>query len=556
MDEQGTSPGTLVDGRFLLRRQIGGGGAAIVWLGEDLQDHSPIAVKLLHPKLRAVDSVLSRLSLEARLLSELDHPNIARAVAFGFDRVQPFIALEYIEGSTLQAEIGARSPLDDHFDFDLLLRLFGQLCSAVEHAHSLGIVHRDLKPANVMLQATENGAVIKVLDFGIAKMIDQHPSAATTKGRTLGSVAFMSPEQARGDLVDHRTDVFALGVILQEMLTLRRVWALGDDGGPVRAYAEPMRMKGPNTAQAMFQRIAEGERPRASILRPTLDPEVDRLIDQALAARPEDRFQSAGALREAADRLFAGKEETLDPTFVRDPTKLHTELRTQMYRPSEPSVTSVPQPEVQTTSPNPAMFTPTPLLPTPHGMTMPKPKRNILGTLLFVGGLAIGVLATLVVVRTSQGPRTVERATGSGPDQAKVTPLSAPSAPRAVRGIAEPNKDPPHLTEPTEAEPAPEASNSRAGLKRPPTPKEPTTSTESPATPDRPAVPWSQLEALLAEGAGSQSKMDELSKRILEHAERVTDENEKKSIKRIIATSPGDPAALASGLRKLRKALE
>jgi serine/threonine-protein kinase len=555
VEERGTSPGTLVDGRFLLRRQIGGGGAAIVWLGEDLQSQTSIAVKLLHPKLRAVDSVLSRLTLEAQLLSSLDHPHIARAVAFGFDRVQPFIALEYIEGSTLQAEIGARSPMDDHFEVDMLMRLFGQLCSAVDHAHERGIVHRDLKPANVMLQATQKGATVKVLDFGIAKMIDQHPSAATTQGRMLGSVAFMSPEQARGDPVDHRTDVYALGVILQEMLTLRRVWALGDDGGPIRAYAEPMRLKGPNTPQAMFERIGQGRRPSPSSLRPALGAEVDRLIDRALAGKPEDRFPTAGALRNEAERILIGEEETLDPTFVRDPTKLYTELRTLAFQPADPAVAPVESSEVTAPNPNAAMFTPTPLVPTPHGMIVPQGQRNLLSTLLFGGGLAIGVLATMIVMRSGRGPES-----GAGAEtQIAPTPLPIRSEPAAAspRAVADttaaanppepvPSEDPPSETEPVRSPPR------RAGT----TQATPTAPNEAPTEAAKPSVPWGQLESLLSKGSSDPEKLDELSKRILELSKDVHDETARKKIHRLLSTNLGNPEVLAGALKELRKALE
>lgn len=551
MTEQGTSPGTLIDGRYLLRRQIGGGGAAIVWLGEDLKGQTPIAVKLLHPKLRAVDSVLSRLTLEAQLLSSLDHPNIARAVSFGLDRIQPFIALEYIEGSTLQAEIGARSPIDDHFDHDLLSRLFGQLCSAVDHAHGLGIVHRDLKPANVMLQATSEGAVVKVLDFGIAKMIDQHPSAATTQGRMLGSVAFMSPEQARGDPVDHRTDVFALGVILQELLTLRRVWALDDEGRPVRAYAEPMRLKGQNTPQAMFERIANGRRPRPSELRPELGQEVDALIDRALATRPEDRFPSAAALKAAVEEVLAGREDTLEPTFVRDPTKLYTELRTQAYQPADP--TFVPLAETTSPSPNPAMFTPAPLFPTPHGMMLPKPARSPLAPLLFGGGgLAIGILATLVMVRLTQRPAASELPVQPAPALLTDAPSNAPRA-VAERDRA-PEPAPPEDT-PAPAIPQEQPPTRTPGRRAPPT-KEPSTGAGAPAEPERPAVPWARLEALLAAGSREPDKLDELSKQLQSHAQRVTDTGKQKKIVRLAQTHGGDTAVLSRALQELRGALE
>ena len=286
----------LIEDRFLLRRQLGRGGAATIWLASDMADERDVAVKLLHPKFRTNKFARARLAREASLLSKLHHPNIAESIDLQLERIQPFFAMEFLEGVSLDHAIGARAETDDYYTDEEVLRLFGQMCGAVGFAHEREVIHRDLKPSNVMVVTDADGhETIKILDFGIAKILNEG-TPDTTEGRAVGSLSYMSPEQAEGQRVDSRTDVFALGVILFELLTLRRVWARQDDGAPLKAYISPIRPNRYNSIHQLAMRISTEERPRASEFRSGVRPEVDEVIIRTLSIDRDVRFATAAEL--------------------------------------------------------------------------------------------------------------------------------------------------------------------------------------------------------------------------------------------------------------------
>ncbi|MCA9554569.1 MAG: serine/threonine protein kinase, partial [Myxococcales bacterium] len=300
------APGAVLDGRFRLVAPLGGGGAATVWQAHDAATEAQVAVKLLHPKFRAHAGVRARLAQEARLLAEFEHPHLARALAFALEAEVPYFVLELVRGVSLEEALAERAPagwiaLQDG------LRILGQVASAVDYAHARGVVHRDLKPANIML--APEGA--KVLDFGIAKLLEvSDPSFATTQGRVLGSGFYMAPEQALDTAaVSPQADVFALGTVAFELLTSRRAWVEGPDGGPVAAFAEALPNTERNRLGAVLARMLDAPRPRACALRPELPRAVDEVLGRAMAPLPEGRFASAGAFFEA---LAAAVEGVLD----------------------------------------------------------------------------------------------------------------------------------------------------------------------------------------------------------------------------------------------------
>ena len=191
---------------------IGSGGMGVVYRAEDVRLHRPVALKFLPPLLGRDAHAMARLQAEARAASALDHPNIGTVHEFGeTEEGQRFIAMAYVPGETIQQRIEqGRVPVAE------ALSVAGQLARALACAHGAGIVHRDVKPANVLL--TPDG-VVKLVDFGIAKAADVD---LTKAGATVGTVAYMSPEQVRGEPVDARADVWAFGVVLYEMLTGKR----------------------------------------------------------------------------------------------------------------------------------------------------------------------------------------------------------------------------------------------------------------------------------------------------------------------------------------------
>lgn len=301
MTAEQTVSGELVEGRYRLVRVLGRGGQAAVWRALDLETNAEVALKLLHASRRADPAAVQRLGREAEMLRRLEHPQIARCLDFRLDLSRPYIAMEYVRGVSLAQELSQRAPRQAHFSLGEVREIFEQLLGAVGHAHELAIMHRDLKPPNVMFIRTEDGVSTKLLDLGVAKLLDQGIHDETTQGRVLGSILYMSPEQATGLRVDERTDIFALGTILFEVLSLRRAWTRLDDGTPPLAYVHGVHLRGQNAPTEILKRIVAPERPAPSRWRSGVGRSLDAVVARALAVRPEDRYPRAVDLQEALD---------------------------------------------------------------------------------------------------------------------------------------------------------------------------------------------------------------------------------------------------------------
>ncbi|MBI4822166.1 MAG: serine/threonine protein kinase [Deltaproteobacteria bacterium] len=315
------APGEVIHDRFVLRRKIGVGGFGTVWLAEDGTNRSAVALKLLHPQHKRKTRTLERFVREAQVLTGLRHPNIANALTFSAEGPVPFIAMEFAPGHTLSAEIAARAKLGvsgaevSSFAPSEIRSLLEALVAPVSHAHKKGVVHRDLKPENVVVFSDHGALRLKILDFGIAKILEDSAAMKTTVGRVFGSLFYMSPEQARGETVDARADVFGLGAILFELLTLRRAWARSAEDAPLSVLESPTGPGLPNKPLQVMQRISEGPRPRPSAWREGIGRLEDDLVLRSMAVRPDERFQSVDEFLEAVRAVFPASLDETGPTL-------------------------------------------------------------------------------------------------------------------------------------------------------------------------------------------------------------------------------------------------
>jgi serine/threonine-protein kinase len=216
--------GKEILGQFRILERIGRGGMGEVYKAEQPAMDRMVAIKILHQKLASRPDLVSRFRREARAMSRLSHPNTVRVFLYGQleNTGQLYIAMEYLEGSDIARITRRDGPMDHIRATKIIIQVLG----ALEEAHGVGVIHRDLKPENILL--TTQGGIAdfpKVLDFGLAKIKEQHPRPGslvlTREGMVFGTPEFMSPEQARGETLDGRSDVYSMGVIFYEMLTAR-----------------------------------------------------------------------------------------------------------------------------------------------------------------------------------------------------------------------------------------------------------------------------------------------------------------------------------------------
>jgi eukaryotic-like serine/threonine-protein kinase len=281
MAVQDTLINTLFDGRYRIIRRLGSGGMANVYLAEDEELGRRVAIKVLDEKHANDDQFVERFRREAKNAASLSHPNIVSIYDRGEAEGTYYIAMEYIEGRTLKDLIVARGPLP----VDKAVAYARQILGALRFAHRKGIVHRDIKPHNVLV---DSDGRLKVTDFGIARA---GASQMTEAGSIIGTAQYLSPEQARGAPVDQRSDLYSVGVVLNEMLT----------GSVPFSGDTPVEI-------AMKHLSAVPKPPSAS--RPDVPEDLDLVTVRALAKDPRERFQTAEEMDSELGRVLAGLSVT------------------------------------------------------------------------------------------------------------------------------------------------------------------------------------------------------------------------------------------------------
>ena len=257
--------GSTIAGRYKIIEELGRGGMGVVYKAEDTKLKRTVALKFLPPELTHISDVKERFMREAQAAAALDHPNICTVHEFDEAEVKTFISMAYIEGQSLKKKIES-GPLE----LDEALRIATQLAEGLQEAHKKGVVHRDIKSANIMVD--ERGQA-KIMDFGLARVAGG--TLVTKEGTTMGTIAYMSPEQARGEEVDHRTDIWSLGIVLYEMVTGQL---------PFQGEYE----------QGVVYSILHEEAEPITSLRSEVPMELERVVRKAMSKSSDERYQHVG----------------------------------------------------------------------------------------------------------------------------------------------------------------------------------------------------------------------------------------------------------------------
>src|SRR4051812_39979252 len=287
-----TTPQVLGE-RYEIGGVLGRGGMAEVHRGRDLRLGREVAVKVLRSDLARDPSFQVRFRREAQAAASLNHPAIVAVYDTGEDRTTtgatPYIVMEYVEGETLRDVIRR----EGHLSSERAMSLAADICGALDFSHRNGIVHRDVKPGNVMI--TPQGTV-KVMDFGIARAVSDSAATMTSTAAVIGTAQYLSPEQARGESVDARSDVYSAGCLLYELVT----------GTPP--------FTGDSPVAVAYQHVREDPKTPSS-LNPEIPPALDAILLKAMSKNPANRYQSAADMRADLLRAVAGQRVEATPVM-------------------------------------------------------------------------------------------------------------------------------------------------------------------------------------------------------------------------------------------------
>ena len=274
--------GKKLDGRFEILRLIGTGGMADVYKAHDILEDKIVAVKILKKEFAENEEFLRRFRNESRAIAVLSHPNIVKVIDVSFSNKMQYIVMEYIDGITLKDYLETEKVLDWNTASYFML----QILRALGHAHDMGIVHRDVKPQNIMILSD---GTIKVMDFGIAKFAREE--GLTTTAQAIGSVHYISPEQARSDATDEKSDIYSAGIVFYEMLTGQKPF---DNENPISV--------------ALMHMQARAKKP--SDVNPDVPKGLEEIILKAIEKEPSDRYLSASVMINDIEKFKSSPEET------------------------------------------------------------------------------------------------------------------------------------------------------------------------------------------------------------------------------------------------------
>ncbi len=511
--------GIILKDRYQLTMPLGQGGYGTVWLAEDLRTQDRVALKILSAELHKQRDAEERLAREAEVLLSLRHAHIVGARDFhgGGEGLPAFLVLDYVAGQSLSEAIKARARTGQHYTAAQAAQIFADICEAVAFAHQAGVIHRDLKPANIMLRAPDGPHPrALVLDFGLAKILHGDTVDATTLGRRLGTFLYMSPEQALGQPAEPSTDIFGLGTLLFELLTLHRAWALDHEGRCLPMLQGPIVDRAQNSPATLLRRIASGPRPQLSAYRPELGGLLNEALQHALHPQPHQRHSSPidfsqqvqSALRSAGDRPAA-------PAPMVDAELQHARL---------PLVEDSACPE--STALAPAQAT----MPAPVG---PRLLPGLIGAAVITAGVAGGLLIAGALQPSASDP--------------SVGPAAAPSPQAAPGVVATPRESTGTDKGPTVPVPPP-----------PPARVAPAKASQRRRKQARPKKKKAQskLRAQLADlkaHPGDLVRLEALSEALMQRSKQMRDRGQALTVQRLARTAAmvGDVEALASAVEIL-----
>ncbi|HVQ88551.1 MAG TPA: Stk1 family PASTA domain-containing Ser/Thr kinase [Actinomycetes bacterium] len=299
MTEGTTGAPRTLGGRYELGELLGHGGMAEVRKAQDTRLDRTVAIKMLRTDLARDATFQARFRREAQSAAKLNAPSVVAVYDTGEDTLDgarvPYIVMEYVEGQTLRDLLRSGQRLLP----TRALEIIDGVLIALDYSHRHGIIHRDVKPANVMLSSAGQ---VKVMDFGIARAVADSGATMTQTANVLGTAQYLSPEQARGEVVDARSDVYSAGCLLYELMTNRPPF------------------QGESPVAVAYQHVRENPTP-PSTLNPDVTPEMDAIVMKALAKNPDNRYQSAAEMRTDAQRALQGGTVAAPPVLAAPPTQ-------------------------------------------------------------------------------------------------------------------------------------------------------------------------------------------------------------------------------------------